>query len=84
MDRVRRGTEGLLDDEQGVFRKRRGCEDQIFTLKQIGKKAHEEKTYDSVNNEAPCHVVRMHDVDAKLWNGIESMYVNSFACVKKG
>ena len=33
VDRVRRVTGGLTDDEQGDFRAGRGCEDQIFTLK---------------------------------------------------
>ena len=34
---------GLIDDEEGGFRKGRGCVDQIFTLKQIGEKAKEKK-----------------------------------------
>ena len=34
---------GLIDDEQGCFRSRRGFADQIFTLKQIGEKAREKK-----------------------------------------
>ena len=33
VDRVCRGTAGLIDDEQGGFRARRGCVDQIFILK---------------------------------------------------
>ena len=33
LDRLRRVTEGLIDDEQGGFREGRGCVDQIFTLK---------------------------------------------------
>ena len=33
VDRVRKVTEGLIDDEQGTFRERMGCVDQIFTLK---------------------------------------------------
>ena len=37
MDRVRRVTEGLTDDEQGVSRLVRGCVDQIFTLQQREK-----------------------------------------------
>ena len=32
--------------------------------------------------EALCHVMRMHDEDNKLLNGIKSMYVNSLACVR--
>ena len=43
VDRVRKVTEGLTNDEQGGFRAWRGCADQIFTLKQIGEKAQEKK-----------------------------------------
>ena len=39
IDRVRKATEGLIDDEQGWFREGRGCVDQIFILKHIGEKA---------------------------------------------
>ena len=64
MDRVRRVTGGLLDDEQG-----RRCLDQIFTLKQISEKEREkkrrvyvgfidlEKTYNRVNREALWQVL---------------------------
>ena len=64
VDRVRRVIEGLIDDKQGGFRSWRGCVNQIFILKQIGKYAREknrrvyvrfmnlEKTYDRVNREA--------------------------------
>ena len=34
VDRVRRVTEGLIDDEQESFRPGRGCVDQIVTLKE--------------------------------------------------
>ena len=34
VDRVRRVTGGLIEDEQGGFRAGSGCVDQIFTLKQ--------------------------------------------------
>ena len=43
VDRVHRVTGCLIDGGQGVFRLRKGCVDQIFTLKQIGEKAQEEK-----------------------------------------
>ena len=43
VDRVCRMTGSLIDDEQGYFRAGRGCVDQIFTIKQIGKKAREKK-----------------------------------------
>ena len=38
VNRVRRVTEGLIDDEHGGFSIGRWCIDQIFTLKQIGEK----------------------------------------------
>ena len=78
---VHKVTVGLIEDEQ------------IFTLKQIGEKAHEkkctvyvcfmdlEKAYDRVNREALWQVLRMHDVDGKLLNSIKSMNLNSLACV---
>ena len=43
VDRVRRVTGSLTDDEQGSFRVGMGCVDQIFTLKQKGEKAREKK-----------------------------------------
>ena len=73
VDRVRRVTGGLIDDEQGGFRAGRGCVDQIFTLKQIIEKVREkkcrvyvgfidmEKTYDRINMEALWQVLRMYD-----------------------
>ena len=39
MERVRKITEGMMNDEQGGFRKGRGCVDQIFAIKQICEKA---------------------------------------------
>ena len=44
VDRVRRVTRCLIDEEQGGFIAGRGCVDQIFTLKQIGKTAQEKKS----------------------------------------
>ena len=73
VDRVRRVTEGLIDDEQGDFRAGMGCLVQIFTLNQIGEKAREkkhkvyvgfihlEKAHDRVNREALWQVLRMYD-----------------------
>ena len=43
VDRVRRMTGGLIDDEQGSFRTGRVYVDQTFTLKQIGEKARKKK-----------------------------------------
>ena len=80
-------TEDLNDYEQGGFSSGRKCIYQIFTLKQIGKKALEktqwmyigftdlEKVYDKGNRVALLYVLRMYDVGGKLLNGIKTMYV---------
>ena len=73
VDRVRKVTWGLIDDEQGG-----GYVDQIFTLKQIGEIAREQKRtmhvgYDRVNRQALWKVLRMYDVGGKLLNGIKSI-----------
>ena len=64
VDRVRRMTGGLIDDEQGGLKAVSGYVDQIFTLKELGEKAREEKrrvyvgfidlekAYDRINREA--------------------------------
>ena len=43
VDRVRRVTGGLINDEEGGVRAGRVCVDQIFTLKQLSEKAREKK-----------------------------------------
>ena len=71
VDRVRKVSEGLIDDEHGCFKAGRGYADQIFTLRQIGEKAREkkcrvyvgfmdsEKAYDRVNRVVLWQVLRM-------------------------
>ena len=41
-----------------------------------------EKAYYRVNMEALWQVLRMYDVEDKLWSRIKSMYVDSSACVR--
>ena len=93
VDRVRRVTEALIDDEQRGFRAGKGCVDQIFTLKTYVRK-HEKKNvvyvgfmdfenaYDRVIRDALWQMLRMYDVGGKLLNGIRSMYVNSLVYVR--
>ena len=93
VDRIRRLNGSFTDDEQGGFMAGRRCVDQIFTLKQIGKKSREkkrsvfgfyrlEKAYDGVNKEALWQLLRMYDVGGKLLSGNKSMYVESLAFVR--
>ena len=94
VDRIRRVTEGLINNERGGFRSVRRCVDSIFTLKQIGEKAHEKKrrvyvgfmalenAYDKLNREALLQVLKICDVDGKLLNGFKNMYVNTLSWVR--
>ena len=94
IDRVRKVTEGLINDEEGGFRTGRRCVGHILTLKHIGKKAREkkcrvyvcfmdlEKAYDKVNREVLWQALRMYYVGDKLLNGIKRVYVDSLACVR--
>ena len=79
---------------KGAFKERRGCVNQIFTLKQIGEKVQEkkcrkyvgfiglEKAYYVVNRAALWQMLRMYDVGVKLLSRIKNMYVDSSACVR--
>ena len=70
VDRVRTLIGGLIEDEEVGLRAKRGCVDQIFTLKHVSEKARRikhrvyvrpvdlEKTYDRVNREALWQVLR--------------------------
>ena len=73
VDKVRRVTGDVIDDEQGCCRPGRWCVDQIFTLKQIGGKTkakkrrayvgfiYSEKAYDRINRVALWQVLRMYE-----------------------
>ena len=87
IDRVNIVNGSLTDDEHGSFKTGRGCVDQIFTLKQIGKKPRKkkckvyvgfidlEKAFDRVNRAALWQVLRM-------LSGIKSVYVDSLVCLR--
>ncbi len=73
----------MICDEQGGFRRGRGCVDQIFAVRQVcekylakGKKVFWafmdlEKAYDRIDREG-------------LLKGVKSFYMNSRACVRVG
>ena len=44
MHRVSRVSRGFIDDKRGGFREGSGCVNHIFTLKQVGEKARENKS----------------------------------------
>ena len=77
-DRLRLITDAVLMDEQGGFRVRRGCVDQIFAVRQVTEKVIEkdkvvyaafadlEKAYDSVSRSKLWVALKDYGVKGKL------------------
>ena len=94
VERIRETTERKVGEEQGGFRRGKGCVDQVFALKQINEKYTEsgkelylafmdlEKAYDSVDRAALWRVMEMYGVGGKLIKAVESMYEGGKACVR--
>ncbi len=85
-----------MSEEQGGFRKGRGCVDQIFAMKRLveeylgkDKKLYAtfmdlEKAYERVNREALWSVLQIYDVGGQLLKGIQAFYREAKACVRVG
>ena len=83
-------------EEQGGFRARGGCVDQVFTLRQVMEKAVEkrrelfvafidlEKAYDKVNRVKLWEALRQAQVGEGLLKAIQYLYVNCEAREKVG
>ncbi len=83
-ERLMEIAEGKVSEEQGDFRKGRGCVDQIFAMKRLveeylgkDKKLYVafmdlEKAYNRVNREALWSVLRIYDVGRQLLKGIQA------------
>ena len=96
INRIRRGTDKYICDEQGGFRQGRGCVDQIFAVRQVCEKFLEkgkevywafmdlEKAYDRIDREGLWDVLRMYGVGGRLLRGVKSFYTDSRACVRVG
>ena len=87
-------TESRVSEEQGGFRKGRGCVDQIFTVRMTaekylakGKKLYVafmdlEKAYDRVDWNALWDVLKIYGVGGQLLDGIKAFYKEASACVR--
>ncbi len=87
-------TEEKVSEEQGGFRKGRGCVDKIFAMKRLverylgkDKKLYDafmdlEKAYDRVDREALWSVLRIYGVGGQLVKGIHAFYKEANACVR--
>lgn len=92
--KLRSIVEKQLDDSQCGFRPLRGCQDQIFSLRQISEKYYEkgkdvfscfidlEKAYDRVPREKLLEVLGRYGVGNKLLRAIDSLYTKSMAAVR--
>ncbi len=85
----------MIRDEQGGFRRRRGCVDQIFAVRQVCEKhlangkvfwafMDLEKALDRIDREGLWTVLRLYGLGGRLLKGVKSFYVNSKACVRVG
>ena len=93
-ERLMKVTEGKVSEEQGGFRKGKGCVDQIFAIRMIveeylakGRKLYAafmdlEKAYDRVDREALWNVLRIYGVGGQLLDGIKAFYREASACVR--
>ena len=94
--RVRDGTDAVICDVQGGFRRGRGCVDQVFVVRQICEKylmkgkevfwafMDLEKAYDRVDREGMWDILKVYGVGGRLFRAIKSFYNNSRACVRVG
>ncbi len=89
-------TEGKVSEEQGGFRKRRGCVDQIFAMKMLveeylGKdiKLYAtymdlEKAYNRVDRETLWSVLKICGVGGQLLKEIQAFYREANVCMRVG
>ena len=92
--RMRDIREEKILEEQGAFRKRRSCTEQLFTVRMLSEKiiaknksmimvcVDLEKTYDNVNREMMWKVLEEYGIRGSLVKAVRSMYVNCEACVE--
>ena len=95
-DRIKLMTEGKAMDEQGGFRARRSCNDQIFAVRQVVEKTIEKdrvlymafvdskKVYDNVNRIKLWKVLEEYDVKGRVLKAVQAMYEDWKASVRVG
>lgn len=87
LDSMVRGiTEAMVVEEQGAFRNKRSCVDQMFTVRQLGEKIIEknkrmvmvcvdlEKAYDRVDREMLSQVLESYAVGGRPGRAVNSLY----------
>ena len=88
INRVRELKYGAMEEEQSGFRERRGCADQIFTVRCLSEKHLEKHSWIwkkhmiRVDREALWQLLRVYGVGGGLLAAIEAFYKESEACVR--
>ena len=92
--RIRNLTEGKLGENQAGFRPNRGCQDQIFALRQIIEKSWEynkdlylgfvdlEKAYDKVPRHTMFRTLQLYGINGYLLRAVQSIYNNPKSAVR--
>ena len=92
--RIARVTEDQVMEEQAGFRSGRGCEEQIFVMRQLAEKMIEknrkmyavfvdlEEAYDKVCREELWEALKRYGVSGDLLRAIRALYQASEASVK--
>ena len=92
--RIREIVECQLGEEQAGFRPNRGCQDQIFSLRQIIEKSWEhnknlylgfidlEKAYDKVPRNRLFEILKLYGINGNLLRATRSLYRNCKSAVR--
>ena len=95
-DRVKLMTAEKVMDEQGRFRAEKGCNDQMFGVRQVVEKTIEkdrsvyivfvdlEKAYNNVNRLKLWKVLEEYGVKGRLLRAVQSLYEDGKASVRVG
>ena len=94
--RVRGGTECAIGENQCGFGQSRGCNDQVFAVRQVCEKylangkdvfwafMSLEKAYDTIDRHGMWQMLRVYGVGGKLLKALPSFYEDCRACVRVG
>ena len=84
----------ILADEQNGFRKKRSCEEHVFSLTSIirNRKGNGrstfvafidlEKAFDRVDRTLLLYRLLLHNIDGRIYNTIKKMYSNTKSCIQ--
>ena len=96
IQRITQAVDDLLRNEQSGFCKRRGCTDNIFTLRNILEQCTEwnrelyinfidyEKAFDSIHRDSLWQILRAYGIPQRIINIIKCFYSNFTCCIGQG